>query len=552
MGNEGLFPEMDEGLSARRGQRPSGSRKVVFKADHRREQYLLPPSLDEFVPKDHLARFIDTVVDGLDISNILARYKGGGASAFHPRTMLKIWLFGWTRKIYTSRPLAHACTRDVEFMWIAGTQTPSFMTLSEFRKSLGKDIKTIFKEVVKLAMTAGAIDGSEVYIDHTKIEANSNRHKITWRKNVERYLEKVEHDLDKLLEMIDRLNDEEDRDSKSPDQPPAAVKITPEMLDALTARINQQLKEGKKDREEASAERAQVRQGKERLKQQQRYQEALEKLGDKNSMAKNDPEAPAMMMKDKLSIKPGYNVGIATQNGIVTGYEVSDNANDGVSFKSLLVESGGNLETPPQRVCADAGYGTTENYQHLEAQGIESYVKYPGWDKDLKGKRSPFEAESFRYEAHDDTWICPNQKVLSFVRIERRTNKRTGYCDESREYRAKKEDCGACPFKANCTKMEARSIRVNNELRTLRQQAVKNLSSPMGERMRSRRSVEVETIFGIQKHALGFTRLHLRGKMGAAIETGLFFTANNIRRLHKKFVQFLRNEPSPLMQFTGS
>jgi hypothetical protein len=121
-------------------------------------------------------------------------------------------------------------------MWIAGTQTPSFMTLSEFRKSLGKDIKTIFKEVVKLAMTAGVIDGSEIYIDHTKVEANANRHRVTWRKNVERHLTKAEMELDKLLELIDRLNDEEERQFPSPgDQALPVTTITPDMLDALAA-----------------------------------------------------------------------------------------------------------------------------------------------------------------------------------------------------------------------------------------------------------------------------------------------------------------------------
>lgn len=198
---------------------------------------------------------------------------------------------------------------------------------------------------------------------------------------------KVEQDLDKLLDFIDHLNDEEERHgNESIAQPVNATTITPDMLDALAARINQQLKEGKKDREQATDEKAHLRRGKERLRQQQKYQRTLEKFGDKNSMSMSDPEAPAMMMKDKVSIKPGYNVGISIQNGIVTGYEVSDNANDGNSFKAMVTESNTNLETKPQRVCADAGYGNAENYRYLEAEGIEYLCQISGVGQRFKRK----------------------------------------------------------------------------------------------------------------------------------------------------------------------
>lgn len=271
-------------------------------------------------------------------------------------------------------------------------------------------------------------------------------------------------------------------------------------------------------------------------------------MGEKNSMSMSDPEAPAMMMKDKVSIKPGYNAGIATQNGIVVGYEISDNANDGVSFKAMLDEAAHNIDQKPQRVCADAGYGNTENYRHLEAEQIENYVKYPGWDKDLKGKRSPYEAESFSYDATRDCWICPQGKTLAFNRIEDRKNRRTGYVEQSREYRASESDCAVCPVKDACTKGAARSIRFNEELRRHRKKVVENLDSPMGQRMRSLRGVEVETVFGIQKWAFGFNRFHLRGKEAVGIEYGMFLTAFNLRRLHQSFCRFLKTGARPAFQ----
>ena len=120
---EDVGVESDEGKG-----RPVGA-KVVFKPTHRGERYLLPLSLDELIGPENLVRFIDAVVDRLDLSELVEQYRGGGASAYHPSTLLKIWLFGWCRKVYTARPLEAALTRDVEFMWLSGEQRPSFMTL---------------------------------------------------------------------------------------------------------------------------------------------------------------------------------------------------------------------------------------------------------------------------------------------------------------------------------------------------------------------------------------------------------------------------------------
>lgn len=99
-----------------------------------------------------------------------------------------------------------------------------------------------------------------------------------------------------------------------------------------------------------------------------------------------------------VTIRPGYNLGIARENGIVVDYDVSNNSNDSMSFKPVLDDARSTVGTKPKRVCADAGYGSIENYVHLEDEGIDCYVKYPGWDRDLKGTRRPFEAESFTYD----------------------------------------------------------------------------------------------------------------------------------------------------------
>lgn len=544
--NEKLFD--DVGTEDAPGDGARMNAKVVFKPTHRGECYLFPPSLDEFVGSENLARFIDAVVDRLDLGELIDQYRGGGASAYHPSTLLKIWLFGWCRKVYTSRPLAAALCRDVEFMWLAGEQRPSFVTLSDFRRRLNATIKDIFKEVVGLAIRVGLVDGEEIYIDHTKMEANSNRHRVVWRKSVERYLGKAEAELDRLLELIDQLNEEEERESVKEQQ---VDDLTPELLDGLIERINQRLMAGEKDRSEATAEKKQLRRGKEKIEARDRYQQQLEQLDGRNSMAKSDPESSAMMMKDNVTIRPGYNLGIAAENGFVVGYDISNNSNDGVSFAAVLENATSTVGCSPKRLCADAGYGTLENYQVLEDAHIDSYVKYPGWNRDVKGTRRPFEAESFSYDPEHDQWICPEGNRLHFQQIQQRRNPRTGYVYTYRHYQAAEQECAACPVKDNCTRGKARGLRVSPEIRRHRKTALSNLTSLMGKRMRSLRGVEVETPFGVSKHAYRFRRYHLRGIAGAEIESGLFLSALNLRRLHSIFLRYLRTGARPVPQIAS-
>jgi len=216
-------------------------------------------------------------------------------------------------------------------MWLAGEQRPSFMTLADFRRRLNTTIKKIFKDVAGLALQAGLLRGEELYIDHTKMVANNNRHRVVWRKNAERYLERANTELEKLLVLIDELNEEEE--ARPPQQQVASATLTAELLDELVDRVNTRLKDGTVEREQATEQKKQLRRGKERLEARDRYQQQLEQLNGRNSMGKSEPESSAMMMKDHVTVRPGYSVGIAAENGIVVGYDVSSNSNDGLVFK---------------------------------------------------------------------------------------------------------------------------------------------------------------------------------------------------------------------------
>ena len=109
------------------------SRKVVYKAYNPNQLSLLPPSLEELIPSNHVVRVVQRVIDQLDIELIIAKYKGGGSSPYHPRMLLKVIVYAYLSNIYSSRKIEDAVSANIHFMWLAGMQRPDHNTINRFR-----------------------------------------------------------------------------------------------------------------------------------------------------------------------------------------------------------------------------------------------------------------------------------------------------------------------------------------------------------------------------------------------------------------------------------
>ncbi|MBD5200424.1 MAG: transposase, partial [Bacteroidales bacterium] len=118
--------------------------KLAIKSDNRKQNLLLPPSLDELVPENHMVRVVDAVIDRLDISDILSTYRGGGNSAFKPKMMLNVLVFAYLSNVYSSRRIEELLRRDIYFMWLSGMKHPDFRTINYYR---GKRLKDGFDAV---------------------------------------------------------------------------------------------------------------------------------------------------------------------------------------------------------------------------------------------------------------------------------------------------------------------------------------------------------------------------------------------------------------------
>ena len=178
---------------------PIVKKKIVFKSYSQNQDFLLPKSLHEFVEPGHIARLISVIIDEMNIDHIIETYKGGGTSAFNPKMLLKDWILGFVNKIYSCRMLAKELRENLTFIWISGNQKPDFRTLNNFRLRLRDDIKSVFKQIVQYGIQEGIIEGKDIFIDHTKISANANKHKVVWKKQVENQSRKIDEELDNLV-----------------------------------------------------------------------------------------------------------------------------------------------------------------------------------------------------------------------------------------------------------------------------------------------------------------------------------------------------------------
>jgi transposase len=154
--------------------RAANGQMKIFREYSQSQGFLLPPSLDEFVPENHEARIINDVVDTMDLSPLLAKYEGGGAPAYHPAMMLKVIIYAYSRDIYSSRSIAQGLKADTAFMFLSGLQSPDFRTICLFRAEHADVLPDLYVEVVRLCASLGMVGLGHIAFDGTKLKANAS------------------------------------------------------------------------------------------------------------------------------------------------------------------------------------------------------------------------------------------------------------------------------------------------------------------------------------------------------------------------------------------
>lgn len=181
--------------------------KQVFKA-YSQKGLQLPP-LETLIPEGHLAKTINDFVDELEV-DFSSLYKGGGASAYSPRMLLKVLLYAYSTGNYSSRQIMTSCYENIVFMWLSGMQYPDYRTVNNFRNSIKGVFSEIFEGLLKRIQSEGFVSLEKYFVDGTKLEANANKHSYVWAKNVQRYKAQHKAQIEVMLAEVEELNLQED------------------------------------------------------------------------------------------------------------------------------------------------------------------------------------------------------------------------------------------------------------------------------------------------------------------------------------------------------
>lgn len=511
------------------------SKHVVFKP-YTMGQLQLPTNLEDLIPENHVVRVVNETIDNMDLSILIRQYKGGGTSSFHPKMMLKVLIYAYTQQIYSSRQIAKALRENVNFMWISANNRPDFRTINRFRGIVMREImEEVFTAVVALLIEEGYVKLENYFVDGTKMEANANKHTAVWAKSTGRYKGQLQKKIQELLDDIDRENEEENEEygDRDLEELGEGRPIDTEKIEKKMQELNERLRKEPKDKKLSKALRKLERDYWPRWK---KYEEQEKKLGDRNSYSKTDEDATFMRMKGeppggKVWPKAGYNIQMGTENQFVVGYSVHQRPGDFGCLIPHLERIRRWFGRLPEKVIADGGYGSEENYDYLESAKVGPYIKYNSFHREQtrKYRQNPFLADNLVYDEQKDEFICPAGKQLIYQETSQRRTE-NGYLTEKRHYEC--EDCYGCALREQCTRAVGnRRIQISFRLEEMKKRASDNLHSEEGQRLRSRRGVEVESVFGRLKWNWGFRRFLLRGKEKVEIEWGLLCIAHNMTKM---------------------
>jgi len=326
--------------------------------------FLMPASLQEWLPKDHLVYFISDVVDHLDLRAVMSRYEEEkGYPPYHPVMMVKVLLYAYCIGVPSSRKIEKRLEEDISFRVLGANNTPDFRTISDFRKGHLQALGALFVQVVKLCQRAGLVKLGHVSIDGTKIKANASKHKAMSYRRMREEEARLEAEVLELLTKAEDVDEEEDRTygkNKRGDELPKELAFRESRL--------------KKIREARSALEAEARAKAEQAKD--KGGKATGVPEDKAQRNFTDPESHIMPAPGGKHFEQAYNAQAAVDsaNQVIVAAEVTDQPSDKGQAVPMMEQVKANTGGLPREMSADAGYFSSDTVTDLTADGIDVYM----------------------------------------------------------------------------------------------------------------------------------------------------------------------------------
>lgn len=452
-----------------------------IQGDDRHQTTLFPERMDDFVPEDSPVRVIDVFIERLDISGFgfKAVPAATGRPGYHPRTLLKIYLYGYLNQIQSSRKLEREAGRNVELMWLTQRLAPDFKTIADFRKDNGEAIRLVCREFVMLCRKLDLLTDTLVAIDGSKFKAVNNRDKNFTRTKLKQQIEKVDAAIERYLAMM------ADVDAVTPNESGQPIK---DKLASLQEEMD-------------------------RLK---KIEVRLLASPDKQ-LSITDPDARSM--KGRGGGIVGYNVQTAVdaKHHLIVAHEVSNDGTDKRQLSNMAIQAKAVLEADQIDVVADRGYYSSMELKACDDHDITTYVPRPKTSNNrAKGQ---FNRTAFTYIAEDDEYECPAGERLIF---------RFGRHEAGRDIRRYwTSACPRCPIKSQCTTGSYRRLT-----RWVHEDILDDIEDRLEkspDAMKVRRAT-VEHPFGTMKHWMGRDHFLTKKLPNVSTEMSLQVLAYNMTR----------------------
>ena len=446
---------------------------VEFIPVDRDTPYIFPPSVQDYLPDDHLARFVVDIVDQLDLNHLSAAYSGRGSKPFHPAMLVALLFYGYSTGVFSSRKLEKATYDSIAFRYICANTNPDHDTIASFRKRFLKELGALFVEILVVGEAMGLVKLGTISLDGTKIKANASKHKaLSWE-----YANRLEAQLKQEVEELMRLAEEADQYSRPEEMDiPEELKRREERLAAI-ARAKEEIEKRAQERFEREQAEFEAKQAK---------REAHEKETGKKPRGKAPkPPVPGPQAKDQVNLTDEESRIMPAASG---GFEQAYNAQASVDVETHLIVE--------QHVTQH-----TNDKQEIEP-ALEAIAKLP---KELGEAESLLADTGYFSEANVEK--CTKANIVPFI-PEKREKHNLPLTERFREDPEPPQ---------NATAVQAMKHR---------------LQTREGKAVYATRKSTVETVFGIIKQVQGFRQFLLRGLDSVQSEWSLVCIGWNLKRMH--------------------
>ena len=454
-----------------------------IKGTHRSQAVLFAQSLDEIIDEENEVRIIDLFVESIDLAQFSFHLKSSaeGRPPYHPKDLLKLYVYGYLNSIRSSRSLERECKRNVEVMWLLHGLVPDHNTISNFRRDNEKAIRKVFRHTVSIAGNFELIGGKLIAGDSTKLRAQNSKKNNFNHDKITQHLDSIEKRLDEYNEALETA-DEQNK------------KIIGEHIEKQNGR-------------------------------KQKYNQLREQLQRSGApqISTSDPESRQLMIRNRIT-EVAYSVQttVDEKKKITLDYKVT-NENDSKALGGMLRRAKRVLGHADFTALYDKGYHTGSELKRGIELGVELMVAIPGvasFAPDVS-----YNVERFVYDGNNDTYSCPQGKVLH-------TNG-NWYVKSDHGYQVKHYKttaCPSCPAFALCTKNKRGRLIERSEYQPYVDQNKRNIKEAPATY--KKRQAIIEHTYGTIKRQWGFSYICTKkGMKRASADVGLMFSALNLRRL---------------------